>query len=783
MSEQLKTGFGASVPRKEDRRFITGQGRYTDDLKLPGQAYAYFVRSPYAHARILEIDLAAALEAPGVIGILTGEDYEASGLGPLINGWDTRSRDGTPAVMAHRAALTKSEVKFAGEAVAVVIAESRVAARDASELVMIDYEDLPVVTSAVTALEEGALQLHDVAPGNLVFDWDTGDADAVESAFATAAHTVSLDLNNSRLIPNAMEPRAANAVYDPGTGEYTLHLTTQNPHGKRALLSAAIGIAPDHKVRVLSGDVGGGFGSKAPLYPEEVVCLLAAKQLGRPVKWTAERGEAFLTDAHARDHASNVELALDADYQFQALRINTIANLGAYLSTSGTLVPTIMYALIATGQYDFPAAYVRVKGAYTNTAPVDAYRGAGRPEACYAIERIVENAARQLNIDPAELRRRNYVTEFPYRSALDLEYDTGNFTGLLDKALDMIDYTGFQARRAESEARGMKRGIGFSAYIEIAGFGPSKLLSTMGAPGGIWEAAEIRVNGSGSVEVITGCHSHGQGHETTYAQIVCEELGVPIEQVEVIHGDTHRGAAGNGTAGSRSSVGMSAVQGACRKVIAKATDIASHVMEVPVKRLVFKDGQFIDTAGNVAMTMVEVAAAAYTGHDFPTDVIEPGLHEVSFFDPANFTYPAGCYICEVEIDPETGVTRIVDFVAADDFGRIANPMIVHGQVHGGITQGIGQALHEHCAYDPESGQLMTGSFMDYGLPRADDLPPFRIEFVETPCPGNPLGMKGCGEAGAIGATPAVINAVTDALNIEDIEMPATPARVWRALQR
>ena len=777
----MSTGFGASVKRKEDRRFVTGEGRYTDDLTLPNQAYAYFVRSPYAHARLLSTDVSAALDAPGVISVLTGADYAASGLGPLINGWNTVSRDGTPAAMGFRPALAQHVVRFVGEPVAVVIAESRVAAKDASELVEVDYEDLPALTDMAEAQSDTAPELHPEAPANRVFDWETGDEAATAAAFDQAAHRVRLDIGNSRLIPNAMEPRSAIGVYDPGTDELTLHLTTQNPHGARALLSFAVGFGPDHRIRVLSGDVGGGFGSKAPMYPEEVVCLWAARELKRPVKWTAERGESFLTDAHARDHQSSVELALDAQHRILGLRIHTLANLGAYLSTSGTLVPTVMYALIAPGQYDIPAAYVRVQGVYTNTAPVDAYRGAGRPEACYAIERIMEHAARQLGIDPGELRRINFVREFPYTSALGLEYDVGDFVALLDKAREMIDYDSFPARRARSEAAGRLRGIGYSAYIEIAGFGPSRLLGKLGAPGGIWEAAEIRMNATGTVEVITGCHSHGQGHETTYAQLVCEELGVPIENVQIIHGDTHRGAAGNGTAGSRSSVGMSAVLEASRKLVAKASEIAGHLLEVPQHRLVFSGGVFTDTEGNGAISIGEVAAAAYAGHDFPTDTVEPGLHEVAFFDPQNFTYPAGCYICEVEIDPETGVTEIVDFVAADDFGRVANPMIVHGQIHGGIAQGIGQALHEHCVYDPENGQLMTGTYMDYGLPRADDLPMLRIALLETPCPGNPLGMKGCGEAGAIGATPAVINAVLDAIGKEDIDMPATPARVWQAI--
>jgi carbon-monoxide dehydrogenase large subunit len=770
--------FGSSQPRREDQRFVTGQGRYTDDLCLPGQAWAAFVRSPHAHARIRAIDVADACAAPGVIGVITGADYAAEGLGALPSAWDTRSKDGSPARIGTRVALSADVVRYVGEPVAVVIAERRDLARDAAERVWVDYDPLPAAATLTAARAPDAPALHAVAPDNVAFEWETGDADATDAAFRSAAHHVVLDLVNSRLVPNAMEPRAANAVYDPGTGQFTLHLTTQNPHGKRGLLSGVIGLAADNEIRVVSGDVGGGFGSKAMLYPEEIVCMVAARRFGRPVKWTAERGEAFLGDAHGRDHESRVELALDADYRFTGLRIRTRANLGAYASTFGTLVPTVMYALITPGQYVIPAAYVEVAGIYTNTAPVDAYRGAGRPEACYAIERVVEHAARTLGLDPAALRRRNFVRSFPHRSALGLVYDTGDFVGLLDRALELIDYPGFPARRAHSAARGLLRGIGFSAYIEIAGFGPSRLLGQLGAPGGVWESAEIRVNASGTVEVITGCHSHGQSHETTYAQLVCDRLGVPFEAVRIHHGDTWRGPAGSGTSGSRSSVGLSAIDGACDKIIAKARTIAANLLNETAERLTFAEGAF-SAPGGGRVTFGEVAAAAYAAQRFPTDMIEPGLHAVSFFDPQNFTYPGGCYICEVEIDPETGVTRIVDFVAADDFGRIANPMIVHGQVQGGITQGIGQALLERCVYDPESAQLLSGSFMDYAVPRADDVPRFRITLQETPCPGNPLGMKGCGEAGAIGAPPAVINAITDALGVIDIEMPATPERVWR----
>ncbi|MEL7028940.1 MAG: xanthine dehydrogenase family protein molybdopterin-binding subunit, partial [Pseudomonadota bacterium] len=671
-------------------------------------------------------------------------------------------------------------VRFVGDPVAVVVATSRDAAKDAAELVMVDYDELPSVVDVRHAKDADAPLIHDIAPENLALDWEIGDKASTDAAFEKAAHVARLELRNNRLIPNAMEPRAVNGHYDPGTEEFTLYLTSQNPHGIRSLLSAVVQIAPEHKLRLISRDVGGGFGSKAFCYAEEVVCLWAAKQFRKPVKWTAERSESFMSDAHGRDHFSIVELALDADHKFLGLRVDTLANLGGYMSTFGTLVPTTMYATLLSGQYDIPAIYTHVDAVYTNTAPLDAYRGAGRPEACYAIERIVEHAARQLNVDPAELRRKNFIRQFPYKTAVELEYDIGDYEASLDEALRVADYAGFSARKAESEARGMKRGIGLSTYVEACGFGPSRLLGKMGAGGGAWESAEIRVNPTGTVEVITGCHSHGQGHETTYAQVVADRFGIPVESIEILHGDTDNGQYGLGTYGSRSSVGMSAIAGACDKVVTKAKLIASHLFETDLADVDFADGVFTARATNKSLTFPELAGAAYAGHNFPTNEIEPGLHESYFFDPENFTYPAGSYVCEVEIDPATGTTKIESFVAVDDFGVVVNPMIVEGQIHGGLTQGIGQAMLENGVYDADSGQLVTGSYMDYCMPRADDLPSFKVGLTVTPTPTNPLGIKGCGEAGAIGSPPAVINAITDALKIDDIEMPATPARVWRA---
>ncbi|HZZ34278.1 MAG TPA: molybdopterin cofactor-binding domain-containing protein, partial [Caulobacteraceae bacterium] len=536
-------------------------------------------------------------------------------------------------------------------------------------------------------------------------------------------------------------------------------------------------------MRVIAPDVGGGFGSKIFVYPEETTAAWAARKIGRPVKWTADRSEAFLSDAHGRDHLTKAELALDANGTFLGLRVKTRANLGAYLSTFGSSVPTYLYGTLLAGQYRTPAIYVEVEGVYTNTAPVDAYRGAGRPEATYVVERMVETAAREMKIDPAEIRRRNFIApdQFPYETPVALIYDTGNYGASLDKALQRADYAGFPARRAEAEKRGKKRGIGFSCYIEACGIAPSQLAIQLGAGVGLYESGEVRVNPTASVTVFTGSHSHGQGHETTFAQVVSEKFGIPFEQVEVVHGDTGRLEFGLGTYGSRSiAVGGSALVKASEKIIAKGKRIAAHMLDGSPDDVDFEDGVFSLRTSNQKLTFGEVAFAAYVPSKFPED-LEPGLSEKAFYDPKNFTYPAGSHIAEVEVDPETGVIDVVSFVAVDDFGEVINPMIVEGQVHGGIAQGIGQALLEHGVYD-EAGQLVTGSFMDYCMPRADDLPSFDVDTTVTPCTHNPLGVKGCGEAGAIGAPAAIMNAVTDALGVRDVPMPATSERVWRALQ-
>ncbi len=773
--------IGQPVRRREDVRFITGRGRYTDDISLAGQGYAAFARSPYARARIVSIDTTGAKTTPGVVGVFTGADLTAAGIGALPCGWLVKSTDGSDMKVAPRPPLAATQVNFVGEPYAIVVGETLAAARAGVDALEADFEELEASANLASAME--GVQIHDGIERNLSFHWALGDAAAVDAAFARAKHLTTLTFANNRLIPNAIEPRACVAAYDAASDEITLYTTSQNPHLERLILAAFVGLAPEHKLRVVSPDVGGGFGSKIFVYPEETAAAWAARALNRPVKWTAERSESFLSDAHGRDHLTTAELALDDAGTFLGLRVRTRANLGAYLSTFGSSVPTYLYGTLLAGQYCTPAIHVEVDGVYTNTAPVDAYRGAGRPEATYVIERIVETAARELGVDPAELRRRNFIQpdQFPYETPVALVYDTGDYQQSLERAQKLADVAGFPARRAAAAAKGLRRGLGYSCYIEACGLAPSQLAISLGAGVGLYESGEIRVNPTGSVTVFTGSHSHGQGHETTFAQVVAGKFGIPIEQVEVVHGDTGRVEFGLGTYGSRSlAVGGSALVKSADKIIEKGRRISGHLMETAPDQVDFEDGVYKARGTNRRMTFGEVALAAYVPANFP-EGLEPGLSEKTFYDPKNFTYPAGAHIAEVEVDPETGVVKVVAFTAVDDFGTVINPMIVEGQVHGGVAQGIGQALLELGAYD-ESGQLVTGSFMDYAMPRADDLPSFSVDTTVTPCTHNPLGAKGCGEAGAIGAPAAVMNAVTDALGVKDVAMPASPERVWRALR-
>ncbi len=779
-------GIGAAVRRKEDFRFVTGRGSYTDDINRPGQTYAAFVRSPHAHAKVDSVDKTSAMAVPGVIAVYDGQDLADAGVNGLPCGWQVHSKNGDPMAEPAHPPLAQGKVRYVGDAVAVVIAESRAAAQAGAEALDVAYTPLDAVAN-MTAAKAAKAAVFDEVPSNRCYDWALGDEAEIDAAIGASAHKVTLKLVNNRLIPNAMEPRAAIGDYDKATGEHTLYTTSQNPHVIRLLMGAFVLGLPEHKLRVVAPDVGGGFGSKIFHYAEEAVVTWAAAKLRRPVKWTSDRSEAFMTDAHGRDHETTVTLGLDADGKFQAMKVVTDANMGAYLSTFAPCVPTYLYATLLAGQYTTPKIFAGVQAWFTNTVPVDAYRGAGRPEATYVVERIVEEAARQLNIDPAELRRRNFVPPdaFPYDTPVALQYDSGNYAGTLDKAIQAIDYQGFKQRQAAAKAAGKLRGIGFSAYIEACGIAPSAVVGSLGARAGLYESGAVRVHPTGSVTFYTGTHSHGQGHETTFAQVIAERLGVPVDNVEVVHGDTNKIQFGMGTYGSRSlAVGGSALSKALDKVEAKAKKIAAHLMEASDADVEFKDGVFTVAGTDKSVAFGDVALTAYVPHNFPHDELEPGLEEQAFYDPANFTFPAGCHICEVEIDPETGVVEIANFVAADDFGNIVNPMIVEGQVHGGIAQGVGQALLEGCVYDAD-GQLVTGSYMDYCMPRADDLPNFKVETQVTPCPHNPLGVKGCGEAGAIAAPAAVMNAVTDALRAagvaKPIDMPATPAKVWAAL--
>jgi len=783
----VKNGIGAAVRRKEDRRFISGAGRYTDDINRPGQVYACVVRSPVAHARIAGIDASAALAFPGVITVLTGADMAADGIGGLPCGWGIHNKDGTPMAEPGHAPLAVEVVKYVGDQVAVVIAASKVAARDASELVEVDYEELPLVADLEAASAEGAPQVWEEAPGNICFDWEIGDKDATDAAFENAAHVARIDVINNRLIANAIEPRCAIGEYDSGKDEHTLYTTSQNPHVIRLLMGAFVMGIPEHKLRVVAPDVGGGFGSKIFHYAEEAIVTWAAKRVGRPVKWTAVRSESFISDAHGRDHISHAEMAMDDNGVFLGLRVSTRANLGAYLSTFGPSVPTYLYATLLAGTYKTPAIYAEVKGMFTNTVPVDAYRGAGRPEASYLLERLVDRCAAVAGLDPIEIRRRNFIKpeDFPYQTPVALEYDTGDYDAAVDKALELADYDRFEQRKTASAERGKLRGVGVATYIEACGIAPSNVAGALGARAGLYEAGTVRVNPTGSVTVLTGSHSHGQGHETTFAQLVTEALGVDFDAVDIVHGDTGKVPFGMGTYGSRSAaVGGVALVNALEKIRTKAKKIAAHLLEASADDIEFRDGKLTVAGTDKSVAFGDVAMAAYVPHNYPLDELEPGLEETAFYDPKNFTFPAGCHICEVEVDPDTGVVDVVSFTAADDFGNVINPMIVEGQVHGGVTQGIGQALYEQCIYD-ESGQLTSGTLMDYCLPKADNVPDFAVTTNVTPCTHNVLGVKGCGEAGAIGAPPAVINAVVNALSgygVDDIRMPATPQRVWQAMR-
>ncbi|WP_299784650.1 xanthine dehydrogenase family protein molybdopterin-binding subunit [uncultured Roseobacter sp.] len=783
-------GIGASSKRREDVRFLTGAGNYTDDINIRGQAHVFFLRSDVAHGTITSIDTGAAAAMPGVVQIFTGADFEAVGGMPC--GWQVTDKHGQPMQEPRHPILAHGKVRHVGEPIAAVVAETLEQARDAAEAIEVEIAELPAVVDMKAAVASDDVKVHDDLTSNLCYDWGFVEENkaATDEAFAKAAHVTTLELVNNRLVANPMEPRVAVGDYARGTQDHTLYTTSQNPHVIRLLMGAFVLGIPEHKLRVVAPDVGGGFGTKIFHYQEEAFVTFAAKACNRPVKWTSSRSEAFMSDAHGRDHVTKIELALDAENNFTALRTETFANMGAYLSTFAPSIPTWLHGTLMAGNYRTPLIYVNVKAVFTNTVPVDAYRGAGRPEATFQLERVIDQAARELGVDPVELRRQNFITEFPYATPVAVEYDTGDYHATMDKVLELSDRDGFAARRAESEARGKLRGFGINCFIEACGIAPSNLVGQLGARAGLYESATVRVNATGGLVVMTGSHSHGQGHETSFAQVVADMIGIDENMVEVVHGDTANTPMGMGTYGSRSiAVGGSAMVRATEKIIAKAKKIASHLLEASESDIELKDGAFSVAGTDKSVAWGDVTLAAYVPHNYPLEDIEPGLEETAFYDPSNFTYPAGAYTCEVEVDPATGEVSIERFASADDFGNVINPMIVEGQVHGGIAQGIGQALLENCSYD-ENGQLLSASYMDYAMPRADNLPQMDHYVVDhscqTPCTHNPLGVKGCGEAGAIGSPPTVINAIIDALqsgghDVAHLDMPATPARVWAAM--
>ena len=774
--------LGARIRRKEDPRFITGRGQYTDDVRLHGTLHASFVRSPHAHARVRALDVDAARAHPGVLGVYTGKDLAEGGVNGIPVGWLLPELKPSN----HRAVAVE-KVHYVGEPVAVVVAESAYAASDAAELVVVDYEPLPAVADAEQALAKGAPIVRSEGTDNVCFRWQIGDAAATDAAFASATTVVRQRLVNQRLIPVAIEPRASLATYVRATDELTLWVTSQNPHVHRLIMGAFVLGLPEHKFRVISPDVGGGFGSKIFIYPEEVTVAWLARTLERPVKWTAERRESFMTDSHGRDHITDAEMAFDTNGRIVGLRVRTVANLGAHLTLFAPAVPTYLYGTLLSGQYRIPAIHAQVTAVFTHTTPVDAYRGAGRPEACYLLERMVDLGARQMGVDPAELRRRNFIQpdQFPYLTPVALQYDSGNYEPALDRALAMVDYANMRIEQQRLRTQGRYIGIGLSSYIEACGLAPSQVVGQLGAQAGLYESATVRVYPTGKVSVYTGSHQQGQGHETTFAQIVADRLGISTDDVEVVHGDTGRVQFGMGTYGSRSgSVGGTAIVVSLDKIVEKSKRIAAHMLEAAPEDIELTAGRFhVRGSPDRSKGLADVSLAAYLAHSMPAG-LEPGLEATSFFDPPNFTYPFGTHIAVVEVDTDTGQVTLLRYIAVDDVGNVINPMIVDGQLHGGIAQGVAQALWETAQYD-ENAQLLTGSLMNYGLPKAHQLPFFELDRTVTPSPVNPLGVKGVGEAGAIASPPAVVNAVMDALSpfgIAHLDMPLTAPKVWQAIQ-
>lgn len=782
MAVETPTLFGRAVRRREDPRFITGTGAYVDDLRLPGTAYLAILRSPFGHARILSIDTSRARELPGVRGIFTGEDLEKANVGMVPTGWilpDMKIPQHPP--------LAVGKVRFQGDAVAAVVAGSRGEAEDALEAIDVEYEQLPAVVDPEKAVAEGSPLIHDDIDHNVSLRWGFSGGD-VERAFKEADRVIDQRMINQRLIPNAIEVRGAVAQYQAATGDLTLWTSTQIPHLVRLLLALTIN-HPENHLRVIAPDVGGAFGSKLYLYPEEVIIAYVAKQLpGTPIKWTPGRSEDYLTTTHGRDHVEQASIAVKNDGTITGVRVHTVANLGAYLSTFAPGIPTILFGLMLSGVYNIPNIECEVVGALTNTVMVDAYRGAGRPEATYLLERMVDLVANELGLDPVEVRRKNFIAAdaFPFTTATNVIYDSGNYQAAFDKALESIGYDQFRAEQRQAREQGRYLGIGLTTYVEICGMAPSQVLGAAGGGAGGWESADVRVHPTGKVTVYSGACWHGQGHDTGFAQIVGSELGVPMEDIEIVHGDTERVQFGIGTFGSRSAaVGGIAMYNSLQKIKDKARRIAAHLLEAGVEDVVYEDGKaFVRGTPSRSKTLAEISLAAYLAHNYPAD-LEPGLEATSFYDPSNFTWPFGTHICTVEVDPDTGKVAILKYLAVDDCGRVINPLLKDGQVHGGIAQGIAQALYEQAVYS-DDGTLVTGTMADYAIPTAQELPRYDTDETVTPSPVNPLGIKGVGEAGTIASAPCVVNAVMDALapfGVRHVDMPLTPERVWQAMNK
>ena len=771
--------FGSSIKRREDPRLITGQGNYTDDIEMVGMLHAVFVRSPHAHAKIRGIVTTQASNQPGVVAVFTGEQLREK-LGTLPLGWILPDQKQTT-----HAPMAFDTVRFVGEAVAVVVADSPESAADAAEAVEVTYDLLPVVVDAEEATKSGVSQIHEDAPNNIAWEWEVNGGD-IETAAKEAEVIVRQRIINQRLIPNPIEPRGIVASYDRGNNHLTIWTSTQVPHLVRLAVTLATG-HPEHQLRVVAPDVGGGFGSKICPYVDEIIISMIAKQLGRPVKWIESRQENYLATNHGRDHIQDVEIMGNKDGTITGRRATVYANQGAHLSFFASLIPSGLFALMHSGPYTTPNVYCKIYGTFTNTTPVDAYRGAGRPEATFILERMTDMFAQEIGMDPAEVRRKNLIPPFEdgHAVATGVMYDTGNYEPAFDKALEMAGYREFRKEQERARSEGRYLGIGLSTYVEICGLAPSAVVTSLGLQYGAWESAMVRVHPTGKVSLYTGSSSHGQGHETTFAQVAASELGIPMEDIEVVHGDTAQLQFGVGTFGSRSAaVGGTAILLSVEKIKDKAKKLAAHQLEAAEEDMVYEDGKlFVQGAPAQAKTFQEIALASHMASNLP-EGMEPGLEALSYFDPKNFTWPFGTHVALVEVDANTGEVKLLRYIAVDDVGNVINPMIVDGMIHGGITQGIGQALQEEAIYD-ENGQLLTGSMMDYAVPTAEDLPSFELERTVTPSTTNPLGVKGAGETGTIGSSPAVINAVVDALSpfgVKHIDMPAKPERVWRLMQ-